>query len=207
MDIKIINRGIEDYQVTWGAMRAYTDQRTADSSDQIWLVQHPPVFTQGQAGKPEHILDLGNIPLVQTDRGGQITYHGPGQLLAYLLIELQRYQLNIRQLISQLEQAVIDTLSSYGINAISDANRPGVYVNKAKICSIGLRIRRGYSYHGLALNIDMDLTPFLRINPCGFVGIEMTQVKNFVSHIEFTTIAEKLSQYLLIRLQQSSKRI
>jgi lipoyl(octanoyl) transferase len=163
-------------------MRAFTDARTAETADEIWLLQHPPVFTQGQAGKPEHLLlDAGDIPLIRTDRGGQITYHGPGQIVAYTLVDLQRRGYGVRSLVSRIEQAVIDTLSGYGVRAYADLKAPGVYVDaageRAKIASLGLRVRRHCSYHGVALNTDMDLAPFARINPCGYPGLRVTQVR------------------------------
>ena len=198
--IECIDRGIEAYPITWAAMRAYTEGRDQASCDQIWFVQHLPVFTQGQNGKPQHILASGNIPIIQSDRGGQVTYHGPGQLIAYVLIDLRRAQFNLRQLISKLEQAVVGTLQSYGVLANTRPHAPGVYVNEAKICSLGLRIRHGYTYHGLALNIDMDLTPFSRIHPCGFVGMPITQIKAFVEHIHVRSVQHKLSCQLITQL-------
>lgn len=167
--------GTKDYASCWQAMRDFTDQRQNDTPDEIWLLEHEPVFTQGQNGKPEHILDARDIPVVQTDRGGQITYHGPGQLMVYTLIDLKRKQLHVRELVTKLEQSVIDLLHTHQIPAIAKPDAPGVYVNGKKICSIGLRIRRGCSYHGIAFNIAMDLEPFTRINPCGYSTLEMTQ--------------------------------
>ncbi|KLV06456.1 octanoyltransferase [Photobacterium aquae] len=174
-NIIIRNLGRRDYEPTWQAMHQFTDQRTADSTDEIWLVEHNPVFTQGQAGKAEHLLNTGDIPVVQSDRGGQVTYHGPGQLVAYILIDLRRKKLGVRDLVTHIENTVINTLSHFGIESNARPDAPGVYVNNQKICSLGLRIRRGCSFHGLALNINMDLAPFLRINPCGYAGMEMTQ--------------------------------
>lgn len=167
--------GLVDYQKTWQQMRDFTDSRDANTPDEIWLLEHPPVFTQGQAGKAEHILDPGDIPIVQTDRGGQVTYHGPGQLVAYLMIDLRRRDLHIRALVTTIEQAVIDLLGEYHITAYGDRDAPGVYVDGAKICAIGLRIRRGCTYHGIAFNINMDLSPYSRINPCGFAQMSVTQ--------------------------------
>jgi lipoyl(octanoyl) transferase len=165
-----------DYAQTWAEMRAFTDARTHASDDELWLLQHPPVFTLGQAGRPEHILAPGAIPVVQTDRGGQVTYHGPGQLIAYLLLDLRRAGLGVKGLVHLLEQAVIDLLAEVGIEAQARPDAPGVYVAGAKIASLGLRVRRGCSYHGLALNVDMDLGPFSRINPCGYPGLAVTQL-------------------------------
>ena len=167
--------GIRPYLETWQAMQVFTDTRDATTPDEIWLLQHHPVYTQGQAGKAEHLLHQTDIPVVQSDRGGQITYHGPGQLIAYLLIDVRRKGMGVRQLVTAMEQAVIALLASSGIQATAKADAPGVYVNGAKIASLGLRIRRGCSFHGLALNIDLDLTPFTHINPCGYAGLAMTR--------------------------------
>lgn len=164
------------YQPTWQAMRTFTDTRAADTPDEFWCLEHSPVFTQGQRGRSEHVLATGDIPVVATDRGGQITYHGPGQLVLYPLLDLTRLGLGPRGLVKRLEQAMVSCLASYGIEAAAKAGAPGVYVNEAKIGSIGLRIRRGCSYHGLSLNVAMDLSPFARINPCGFQGLAMTQI-------------------------------
>lgn len=166
----------EDYVTVWQAMQTFTHHRTEQTLDEIWLLEHHPVFTQGQNGKAEHILNPGAIPIVQTDRGGQVTYHGPGQLMVYTLIDLKRKQFYVRELVSKLEQSVVDFLSQYRVNAHADPKAPGVYVDDHKICSIGLRIRRGCSYHGLAFNINMDMAPFTCINPCGFSGLRMTQL-------------------------------
>ena len=159
--------GLQPYESTWYAMRTLTDQRGSTSQSELWLLEHPPVFTQGQAGKAEHVLDAGDIPVVQTDRGGQVTYHGPGQLVAYLMIDLHATRLGIRQLVSAMEQSIIDLLAAMSIAARARADAPGVYVGDKKIASLGLRVRHGCTYHGLALNVDMDLAPFSRINPCG----------------------------------------
>ena len=171
--------GLRDWQPVPDAMHQYTDQRDDQSRDEIWLVEHPPVFTQGQAGKAEHLLMPGDIPVVQSDRGGQVTYHGPGQQVMYVLIDVKRRKLGVRQLVTILEETVIATLAEFGVSARARADAPGVYVGEEKICSLGLRIRKGCSFHGLALNVAMDLSPFLRINPCGYAGMSMTQLKNF----------------------------
>tara|TARA_Y100001956_G_scaffold34045_1_gene33420 strand:- start:2229 stop:2882 length:654 start_codon:yes stop_codon:yes gene_type:complete len=168
--------GRQDYQPIWQAMHDFTDTRTEETSDEIWLVEHNPVFTQGQAGKAEHLLNTGDIPVVQSDRGGQVTYHGPGQLVAYFLINLRRKKLGVRDLVTHIENLVISTLKHYNIESAARPDAPGVYVDGKKICSLGLRIRKGCSFHGLALNVNMDLSPFLRINPCGYAGMEMVQV-------------------------------
>ena len=175
------NLGVQDYQHVWHNMQAFTDNRTADTPDEIWLVQHPSVFTQGQAGKPEHLLQRTEIPVVQSDRGGQITYHGLGQQIMYVLIDIKRHEnLNVRQLVTALEQSVVKTLTDYGIEGYPKPDAPGVYIDGKKICSLGLRIRHGRSFHGLAFNINMDLTPFHQINPCGYAGLEMCQLADFI---------------------------
>ena len=178
--ILIRNLGLQPYDPVSEAMHEFTETRTESTPDEIWLVEHNPVFTQGQAGKAEHVLSPGDIPVIQSDRGGQVTYHGPGQQVMYILINLKRRKLGVRELVTVMEQTVIDTLAEWGIEARARADAPGVYVQDKKICSLGLRIRKGCSFHGLALNIAMDLTPFLRINPCGYAGMEMTQVKHFM---------------------------
>ena len=168
--------GLSDYGETWSAMRAFTAVRNPDTPDELWLLEHPPVFTLGQAGRPEHLLDPGPIPVVRTDRGGQVTYHGPGQLVAYLLYDLHRAGIGVRRLVGLLEQSVIDLLAARGIGALARADAPGVYVDGAKIASVGLRVSRGCSYHGIALNVDLDLDPFRRINPCGYPGLAVTRL-------------------------------
>jgi len=184
------------YQPIWEAMRTFTMQRTPETIDQIWFGEHLPVFTQGQAGKPEHLLSAGNIPVIQSDRGGQITYHGPGQLVIYVLIDLKRKQLTIRPFVTALENAIIMLLADAKIPAVSEAKAPGVYVNNAKIASLGLRIRKGCSYHGLSLNVNMDLTPFSAINPCGEPERKIIQMRDFQPRVTITDIQEKLIQFL-----------
>lgn len=191
-DLIIRDLGTQDYQKTWENMRDFTDQRTDDTTDEIWLLQHPPVFTQGLAGKPEHVINPHTIPLIQTDRGGQVTYHGPGQLILYTLINLKRREIHARDLVRKLENTVVDLLAHYQIIATGKCEAPGVYVNDAKICSIGLRVRKGSSYHGIALNVTMDLTPFTYINPCGYEGMQMTQVKTFVPSISIESIKKEI---------------
>ena len=161
-------------------MTEFTNQRTPETIDQLWLVEHPPVFTQGQAGKAEHLLFPGDIPVVQSDRGGQVTYHGPGQLVAYPLLDLRRLKIGVRELVTSIEQTIVATLTYYGIESAAKPDAPGVYVNGDKIASLGLRVRRGCSFHGLALNVAMDLAPFQRINPCGYQGLAMTQMKDLL---------------------------
>lgn len=172
--------GRADYQPTWEAMRAFTEARGPDTPDELWLLEHPPVFTLGQAGKREHVLAPGDIPLLQTDRGGQVTYHGPGQLTGYCLIDLKRLDLGPRAFVEAIEDALVDVLRGLGIPADANRDAHGVYVAGRKIASLGLRIRRGCAYHGFSLNVDMDLEPFSRINPCGYAGLAMTQVKDFL---------------------------
>ncbi|MBV7300521.1 lipoyl(octanoyl) transferase LipB [Enterovibrio paralichthyis] len=192
--------GLRPYQPTWQAMHDFTDSRDAETTDEIWLVEHEPVFTQGQAGKAEHLLETGDIPVVQSDRGGQVTYHGPGQQVAYFLIDLKRKKLGVRELVTAIENIVIDTLAHFGIESRARPDAPGVYVGDSKICSLGLRIRRGCSFHGLALNINMDLSPFLRINPCGYAGMAMTQTVDLggpASLAElYPVLVEKLTSHL-----------
>ena len=173
--VRQLNR--QDYEPVWQAMQNYTDTRDDDAADEIWLVEHNPVFTQGQAGKEEHLLMTGDIPVVQVDRGGQVTYHGPGQQVLYVLFNLRRLKIGVRELVTWLEETVVETLKEFGIDAYAKPDAPGVYVADKKIASLGLRVRRGCSFHGLALNIDMDMEPFLRINPCGYAGMEMVQTK------------------------------
>lgn len=176
--IQIRQLGLQPYEPISQAMHDFTDTRDESTADEIWLVEHERVFTQGQAGKAEHVLVPGDIPVIQSDRGGQVTYHGPGQQVMYVLLNLKRRKLGVRELVTILEQTVVNTLAELGIEAYPRADAPGVYVDGRKICSLGLRIRKGCSFHGLALNIDMDLSPFLRINPCGYAGLEMTQVSS-----------------------------
>ncbi|MBL4830965.1 MAG: lipoyl(octanoyl) transferase LipB [Aliivibrio sp.] len=174
--LRIKHLGRQDYQPVWQEMHDFTNSRDSNTLDEIWLVEHNPVFTQGQAGKAEHILQSSNIPIVKSDRGGQVTYHGPGQLVAYVMIDLRRKKLGVRDLVTHIENTVINTLATFDITSTARPDAPGVYVDNKKICSLGLRIRKGCSFHGLALNINMDLSPFLQINPCGYAGMEMTQV-------------------------------
>jgi lipoyl(octanoyl) transferase len=194
--------GLVDYTPTWAAMRAFTDARTSASDDELWLLQHPPVFTLGQAGRPEHILAPGTIPVVQTDRGGQVTYHGPGQLISYLLLDLRRAGLGVKGLVYLLEQAVIDLLAEVGIQAQARPDAPGVYVAGAKIASLGLRVRKGCSYHGLALNVDMDLGPFARINPCGYPGLAVTQLADLGGPRDLELVGTALYRQIQGRLDQ-----
>jgi lipoyl(octanoyl) transferase len=175
-DVVVRHLGRHDYLPVWQAMQRFTDARTETTRDELWLVEHPSIFTVGLNGRPEHLLIPGNIPVVKVDRGGQVTYHGPGQIVLYFLLDLRRRNLGVRALVTLMEQAVIDLLTGYGIDAVSRRDAPGVYVNGAKIAALGLRVRRGCSYHGLALNVEMDLEPFARINPCGYPGLAVTQM-------------------------------
>ncbi|MBD9396278.1 lipoyl(octanoyl) transferase LipB [Pseudomonas sp. PDM11] len=193
--------GLVDYLPTLEAMRTLTAERDESTPDEIWLLQHPQVFTQGQAGKPEHLLAPGDIPVVQVERGGQVTYHGPGQLVGYLMLDLRRLDLGVRELVTLMEQALVEVLAGYGVEAAPKADAPGVYVKGDKIASLGLRVRRGCSFHGLALNVDMDMTPFGRINPCGYAGLKMTQLKDLVATPPaFDEVAKRLEQALRQRL-------
>jgi len=198
MDKQLIIRqlGLQPYQPIWESMQAFTDERSGDTPDEIWVLEHEPVFTQGQAGKPEHLLHTVDIPVVQVDRGGQVTYHGPGQLIIYLLLDLRRNKLGVRDVVSLMEEGVISTLGSFGIDAYAKPDAPGVYVNEAKIASLGLRVRRGCTFHGLALNLNMNLEPFLRINPCGYAGMAMTQLCALVPSAEPDVATTRLVDYL-----------
>lgn len=207
--------GLVDYAETWQAMQHFTDTRDEHAQDELWLLEHQPVFTQGQAGKAEHLLMPGDIPVVQVDRGGQVTYHGPGQLVAYPLINLRRRKLGVRDLVTAIENTIIGSVAPYGIQAYAKPDAPGVYVDGFdlqsferrgdKIASLGLRVRRGCSFHGLALNVDMDLAPFQRINPCGYQGLEMTQISQWSSPSpSVDTVATELTQQLVNQLGYDS---
>lgn len=201
--LDVCHLGVQPYEQVWAAMTEFTNTRTPESADQLWLVQHPPVFTQGQAGKAEHLLVPGDIPVVQSDRGGQVTYHGPGQLVAYPLLDLRRLKMGVRDLVTAIEQTIVATLAHYQIEAFPKPDAPGVYVNSEgrvdKIASLGLRVRRGCSFHGLALNVAMDLSPFLRINPCGYQGLAMTQIQNLLPN---APSIEEVQQQLVTQFAQ-----
>lgn len=198
--LKVRELGCRPYLQTWEAMRAFTDRRDARTADELWLLEHPPVYTQGLAGKPEHVLDAGDIPVIQTDRGGQITYHGPGQLVAYPLLDLERLGLGIRSLVAMLETVTIELLAGLGVAGQRIEGAPGVFVEGAKIASIGMKVRRGCTFHGLAFNITLDLSPFARINPCGFAGQPMTRladiVDDTVGHSDVGTVGRQLARRL-----------
>lgn len=189
--------GLRHWEETSLAMHQFTDLRDSETGDEVWLVEHYPVFTQGQAGKASHLLNPGDIPVVQSDRGGQVTYHGPGQIIMYTLIDLKRRSLGVRQLVSAIEQTVVDTLADFGLMAKVKADAPGVYIEQKKICSLGLRIRRGCSFHGLALNVTMDLAPFERINPCGYAGLKMTQLSEVQNAVEISDVQSRLVKHFM----------
>lgn len=194
------NLGRQDYEPVWQAMKTFTHNRDEQTQDELWIVQHDPVFTLGQAGKPEHVLNPGDIPVIRVDRGGQVTYHGPGQLVFYLLQDVRRRGGGPRQLVTALENAVISLLDSYGINACNDPDAPGVYVDSTKIAALGLRFRKHRSYHGLSLNVDMNLEPFSRINPCGYPDMTVTQMADLTDNIEIDQVADKLLQCFIEEL-------
>lgn len=198
--ILVRHLGLQPYEPISQAMHEFTDSRDENTFDELWLVEHPPVFTQGQAGKTEHILATGDIPVIQSDRGGQVTYHGPGQQVMYVLLNLKRRKLGVRELVTLLEQTVVNTLAEQGVEAFPRTIAPGVYVGEKKICSLGLRIRKSCSFHGLALNIAMDLSPFQCINPCGYVGMEMAQVCDWVADATPASIEPVLVQHFLALL-------
>lgn len=196
----IKNLGLQPYLAIYELMHQFTQTRNIDTPDEIWFVQHPAVFTQGKVGKPEHLLHHTLIPVIQTDRGGQITYHAPGQQIMYILIDLRRLKLTARNIVSCLENSVVKTLANYNIIANAKIDAPGVYVDDKKICSLGLHINKGCTLHGLALNVDMDLSPFNTINPCGYHGLQMTQIKDYVMEINDDDIRKLLAQYFIEQL-------
>jgi len=191
------NLGVEPYAETWQAMKSFTDSRNESNVDEFWFVQHPPVYTLGQAGKVAHLLTPGDIPIVHSDRGGQVTYHGPGQLVCYLLLDIRRLQLGVRDLVTAIEQSIVQLINSYGVAAEAKPEAPGVYVDGRKLAALGLRIRRGCSYHGLSLNVDMDLGPFSNINPCGIEGLEVVDMKRLGIGHPMAKIVEELTDILV----------
>ena len=197
---KIRHLGEVDYQHSWQKMQEFTDARRPDTPDELWFLQHPPVYTLGKNGKPEHVLKPADIPVINSDRGGQVTYHGPGQIVVYTLLDLKRLNMGVRELVTVLEQSIIDLLATYGIESKARRDAPGVYVNDAKIAALGLRVRRGCSFHGLALNVDMDLEPFSRINPCGYEGLQVTRLKDRVADIDINHVVDALQPILLKNL-------
>lgn len=196
--------GRVDYATTYQAMQDFTASRSAETPDELWVVEHAPLYTLGQAGKPEHILYDVGIPVVRIDRGGQVTYHGPGQVVIYLLLDLPRLKIKVRELVSAIEQAVIDLLAGHGVVAERRAGAPGVYVGDAKVAALGLRIRNGCSYHGVSLNVDMDLHPFTAINPCGYAGLKVVQTRDLNIPLTMTEAGEQLSQHLLQQLEKQN---
>jgi lipoyl(octanoyl) transferase len=198
--IVVRSLGLQDYEPVWRAMQRFTDTRTPETTDEIWFTEHPPVFTLGLNASREHLLATGDIPVVQIDRGGQVTYHGPGMLMVYPLIDLKRLGLGVRDLVTALEQSVVDLARGYGIDANSRRDAPGVYVSGTKFASVGLRIRRGASYHGMALNVSVDLKPFLRINPCGYAGLEMTDLATLGGDRDLDIVSRKLLPHFLQHL-------
>lgn len=205
-DVRVRRLGRVAYEPTWRKMQELTDARTAETPDEVWVLEHDPVFTLGLAGNREHVLAPGDIPVVHIDRGGQVTYHGPGQLVVYPLLDLRRRGLGPRDLVSALEQATVDTLAEWDIEAYPRPDAPGVYVDGRKIASIGLRIRRGASYHGIAFNVAMDLEPFSRINPCGFEGLEMTQLSDLGGPADLGAVAEVFVPHFLRRVERPVSR-
>lgn len=206
--IKICDLGLQDYQTTWQSMTEFTEQRDANTQDQLWLVEHPPVYTMGLAAKKEHILNSYNIPVIETDRGGQVTYHGPGQIIIYLLLDLKRRNIGIKSLVQSIEQALIQLLKDYAIEAHTVDNAPGVYVANNKIAALGLRVRRNGCYHGLSFNIDMDMAPFLGINPCGYPGLKVIQLKDLnpnYSANNISNIQQDLLKHLLIQIEKKTQ--
>ncbi len=194
----------EDYTKVWQAMQCFTDNRDQQATDELWLVEHPAVFTQGQAGKAEHLLMPGDIPVVKVDRGGQVTYHGPGQQVIYFMINLRRRKMGVRQLVTLIENGIVAALAEYDIKATAKADAPGVYVNDKKIASLGLRVRKGCSFHGLALNVNMDLSPFLRINPCGYAGLEMIQTGDIAGPSSVEEAGEALVKHMSLLLEATN---
>lgn len=205
-NLKVRQLGTVDYETVWRAMQAFTDSRNELSPDELWIVEHPPVFTLGQAGKPEHVLAPGDIPVLQVDRGGQVTYHGPGQIVAYPLLDIRRMGMGVRELVTNIEQAVINLLQTYGIEAARAPGAPGVYVDGVKIAALGLRVRKGRSFHGLAFNVEMDLEPYQRINPCGFEGLQVTQLSALAS-VSLPEVRQRLIRSLADVLGYPSRMV
>jgi lipoyl(octanoyl) transferase len=211
--LRIRKLGLADYETVWAAMREFTETRDESTPDEIWLLQHPRVFTQGQAGKAEHVLAPGDIPVIQVDRGGQVTYHGPGQIVGYLLIDLRRRKMGVRELVTGIENSIIAVLARYGVPAAARPDAPGVYLMKeglpgAKIAALGLRVRRGCTFHGLSLNVDMDMEPFNRINPCGFSGLKVAQLRDLIAQVpRIETLEDELSAALCEQLDYDPARV
>ena len=196
--IKVSSKGLQDYLITWEEMKSFTENRNSDTIDELWTLEHNSVFTQGLSGKPEHLLKATKIPIIQSDRGGQITYHAPGQLIIYCLIDIKRLGIGIKKMISIIEQSLIEFLSSYDIKAHTLMGAPGVYVNGSKIAALGLKVKQGRTYHGLSLNIDMDLSPYKLINPCGYSDLKVTQMRNVTDNIlSISDIQQELSEHII----------
>jgi len=196
MPLIVRELGLQPYEQVWQDMQLFTDQRSETTADELWLLQHTPVYTLGKNGKPEHILDAQHIPVIKSDRGGQVTYHGPGQVIVYTLLDLNRMHIGVRELVTRIENSVINLLEDYGIRANARKDAPGVYVDGRKIAALGLRVRKGRSFHGLALNVDMDLEPFARINPCGHQGLEVTQLSELADVADFNAVEKRLLSHL-----------
>ena len=196
--IKVRSKGLQDYLITWKEMKSFTENRDSDTLDELWTLEHNSVFTQGLSGKAEHLLKATKIPIIQSDRGGQITYHAPGQLIIYCLIDIKRLGIGIKKMVSMIEQSLIEFLSTYGITGHTLKGAPGVYVNDSKIAALGLKVKHGRTYHGLSLNIDMDLSPYNLINPCGYRDLKVTQMRNLTNNIlNISDIQNELSEYLI----------
>jgi len=196
--IKVLSKGLQDYLTTWEEMKSFTENRDSDTLDELWTLEHNSVFTQGLSGKPEHLLKATQIPIIQSDRGGQITYHAPGQLIIYCLIDIKRLGIGIKKMVSIIEQSIIELLSTYDITAHTLNGAPGVYVNDSKIAALGLKVKQGRIYHGLSLNIDMDLSPYKLINPCGYSDLKVTQMRNLTDNmLSITNIKHELSEHLI----------
>jgi len=196
MPLIVRELGLQPYEQVWQDMQLFTDQRSETTADELWLLQHSPVFTLGKNGRPDHILDAQDIPVIKSDRGGQVTYHGPGQVVVYTLLDLSRRHIGVRELVTRIENSVIDLLEEYDIRANARKDAPGVYVDDRKIAALGLRVRKGRSFHGLALNVDMDLEPFSRINPCGYQGLEVTQLSELADVADFNAVEKRLLSHL-----------
>jgi len=202
--IKVRSKGLQDYLITWEEMKSFTENRDSDTIDELWTLEHNSVFTQGLSGKPEHLLKATQIPIIQSDRGGQITYHAPGQLIIYCLIDIKRLGIGIKKMVSMIEQSLIELLSSYDITAHTLKGAPGVYVNDSKIAALGLKVKHGRTYHGLSLNIDMDLSPYTLINPCGYSDLKVTQMRNLTNNIlNISDIQHELSEHLIDSVEKT----
>ena len=201
--MKVLNLGLQDYHQTWEAMKRFTQLRTIDSEDELWIVEHPRVFTQGISSKAQHLLSTSDIPVVKSDRGGQITYHGPGQIIVYCLIDLKRLNIGVKKMVSIIEQSIILLLKRYDIDAHTIDGAPGVYVDEAKIAALGLKVKNGKTYHGLSLNVAMDLSPFEQINPCGYAGLKVTQLSDLVDNINLEQISQELTQLLIAHVTRN----